>query len=128
MLEFSIKQWQLFDTNALAGFHRRLADFVRTEIREATAFLGDEELAQFIGEQDHEARLLGIESEAGVTQFVCLALAFGPGFHKLADAQSYFALPNISPEEKLDELVNYLYSIEFDGNTNVFDSLLGPDL
>ena len=55
-------------------------------------------------------------------------LAFGPGFHKLADAQSYFALPNISPEEKLDELVNYLYSIEFDGNTNVFDSLLGPDL
>lgn len=127
MFKITNAQMKLMDNLAISAFHKRLAKFLRNEVPEATDLMTDEALLTFIDDGNRQAAAYGIESEAGITQFVCLTFAAGANFHSLPAVQYYMGLPNLHPEEKLDELVNFLHAAEINGHANAIDTLLGPD-
>lgn len=127
MFKFSIGQVETLNKSFNRNFQLRLASFLRENVPEATESLSEESLYSFIDRQSRSAAVLGVTSEAGVTQFACLALAIGDDFQNIPEISKYMSLPTPSAEEKLDELVNILYRMEKTGNTDALASLLSDD-
>lgn len=127
MLTIRSEQLNVLDQASTASFHHRLMLFLRKEIPEATSSMDDVALMEYLIESERRASRYDIESEAGVAQFVCLTFAAGLKFDELPEVQSYLQQPGLEPEEKLDELVNYLNALEDNPDTNPAEVLLAPE-
>lgn len=114
MSEFRIRPEQLhcFDLNARAVFHRRLAAFIRKESPAETETLNDTTLNALICEQERRAATYGVETEAGIAQWLCFSLVAGPRFDETPDVKSYLedAGSGLSTEEKVVLLAEILNS------------------
>jgi hypothetical protein len=105
---------QLAAMNEMAreNFRKRLIAFLREEIPEETASLDDSGLLQRIVYCEQRAAPYGIESEAGIAQFVCLTFMAGPDFDSIPEVKAFLETPHeaMTAEEKLDLLVEELAS------------------
>lgn len=103
---------QLSAMNEMAreNFHKRLIAFLREEIPEETATMDDAALRHRIVYSEQRAEPYGIESEAGIAQFVCLTFLAGPEFDAIPEVKAFLETPNedMTSEEKLDQLVEEL--------------------
>ena len=108
MLKIRTEQMEVFNQTASSAFHRRLVRFLRKEIPEATSPMDDTTLMKYIVESEQRAAKYNIVSEAGIAQFICLTFAAGPEFDEIPEVHDYLEHPDLSAEEKLDELINYL--------------------
>lgn len=112
MLKLRKQQIETFDKVAQVDLHHRLLKFLRTELPEETASLEDDALLKRIKDSEHRASVYGIVSEAGIAQFTCLTFTGGPSFDEIPEVRAYLQEPGLEPEEKLEELVDYLATIE----------------
>lgn len=72
----------------------------------------DVALLERITESERRASIYGIESEAGIAQFVCLTFVAGPIFDEIPEVQAYLKEPGLDAEEKLNELAEHLAALE----------------
>jgi len=111
-----IGKQQLAAMNEMAGenFHKRLIAFLREEIPEETASMDNSALRQRIVYSEQRAAPYGIESEAGIAQFVCLTFLAGPEFDGIPEVKAFLETPDeeMTTEEKLDQLVEELANDE----------------
>lgn len=127
MLTIRAEQMAALDEAASSRFHNRLMVYLREEIPGATSGINDEALMQHIIDSERRAAKYNIESEAGIAQFVCLTFAAGADFDEIPEIQEYLQQQDLSGEEKLDELVNYLDALENDQGATPSDILLQPE-
>ena len=127
MLKISSEQLEKLNETTTLAFHRRLMKFLREELCEVTSSMDDNALRKRIIEGERRALKYDIESEAGIAQFVCLTFVGDPKFDELPEVQNYLQKSDLSSEEKLDELINYLDALEDDPNTKPSDVLLTPE-
>lgn len=116
MLKLRKEQFETFENVAQGDFHQRLLTFLRTELPEDTARLDDAALLERIKDSERRALTHGILSEAGISQFACLTFMGGPTFDEIPEVHAYLQEPGLEPEEKLEELVDYLATIENEEN------------
>jgi hypothetical protein len=127
MFIIKLEQLNKLDQIANQAFHKRLLLFLRNEIPEGTATMSDAELMQRIVESERRASKYKIESEAGISQFVCLTFSAGLAFDDIPEVREFLTLEGFNPEEMLDELVNYLSALEENVNAQPIDVLLAPE-
>ena len=115
MLRISKEQMQFFDEIAVAKFRQRLAKYLRSNyVNETSKFL-DKELEDFIKRSENAASKYGVITELGITQWACLGLIFGEDFpikYDLTDILKEENHSDVTPDEKLEQLVDYLYEQE----------------
>jgi len=103
---------QLATLNAIArdGFHNRLITFLRKEIPEEVASMDDVALRDHIIASEKRAEPHGIQSEAGITQFVCLTFLAGTKFDEIPEVKAFLETPEgaMTAEEKLKHLIDQL--------------------
>jgi hypothetical protein len=116
MLRIRKKQIDTFDKSAQADFHQRLLAFLRAELPKETAAMEDAALLERIVDGERRASAYGIESDAGIAQFVCLTFMAGPAFDEIPEVRAYLQEPGMEPEDKLAELVDYLTALENEGS------------
>ena len=104
------EQLAAMDEMARESFHKRLIAFLRKEIPEETVSMDDAALRQRIAYSEQRAALHGINSEAGIAQFVCLTFLAGLEFDEIPDVKAFLETPNeeMTSEDKLDQLVEEL--------------------
>ena len=127
MLVISKRQFNIFDQIATQAFHKRLLLFLRKEIPQSTAKMDNAELMQRIVESERRASKYKIESEAGISQFVCLTFAAGQTFDEIPEVREFLTLDGFNSEEMLDELVSYLSALEENANAKPIDTLLASE-
>ena len=108
MFRIGRAQLEALDDRARADFHVRLERYIREAMPDEAAEHPGETLRSFITQSDRRARGLGIETEAGIAQWVCLALVVGLDFDEDPDLSRYFDVPGTSSETKLEILVDGL--------------------
>lgn len=81
MIEIRPDQMAVFAARDLAAFTERAFTYLREAHRAALREMSDDELRARIARQTACARNYGINAEAGVVQFIEIALAFGEDFH-----------------------------------------------
>lgn len=116
MLKIRKEQMEVLDKAAQGDFHRRLVAFLHEELPEETTGLDDAPLLERIAVSERRASTYGIKSDAGIAQFVCLTFVAGPAFDEIPEVREYLQAPGMDPEEKLDELIDYLAALEEDEN------------
>jgi hypothetical protein len=116
MLKLRKQQLETFEKAAQVDFHQRLLTFLRTELPEDTASLEDADLLERIKDSERRASAYDILSEAGISQFTCLTFMAGPTFDEIPEVHAYLQEPGLEPEEKLEELVDYLATVENEEN------------
>ncbi|QRK12328.1 hypothetical protein JQX13_21255 [Archangium violaceum] len=109
---FIIRREQLnaFDAVAERDFHLRLMHFLREELPEQTAELDEEQLLKYIKEATQCAGRHGIESDLGIAQYACLALATVPTLADTPRIAAFLRTPGTDPEEQLDALIEFMDS------------------
>jgi hypothetical protein len=112
MLNMRTEQMYVLESAARADFHQRLVKFLRQKLPGETAIFEDTALLERIVASERRAATYGIESDAGIAQFVCLTFMAGPTFDEIPEVHDYLQEPGTDPEEKLDELVDYLAALE----------------
>ena len=112
MFRIPRQQLEALDRIASADLHERIADFLRAEMAEETAELSDAELLALIRRAHAKAATHGIESDAGIAQYVCLSLEAGLDFGDQPEIAQFLAEPGADPEEQLDYLVDLLADSE----------------
>lgn len=127
MLTIRKEQLIKLDQKTTQAFHKRLLLFLRKEIPEATATMDDIALMEHIVESERKASKYKIESEAGISQFVCLTFVAGLEFDGIPEVHEFLTMEGFNPEEMLDELVNYLSALEENANAQPIDVLLTPE-
>ena len=97
---------------ARENFRKRLSTFLREEIPEETAPMDDFALRQRIVYSEQRAEPYGIESEAGIAQFVCLTFLAGSEFDEIPAVKVFLKSPQtaMTAEERLDYLIDQLAS------------------
>lgn len=107
---FQIKQKQIaaLDRVARTNFYQRLAIYLREVMPEETSHHDDEALIKYIATSDGRASTHGIETEAGIAQWTCLALIQGLEFDEDPAMREYLKAPGMAAEAKLEALVNGL--------------------
>jgi hypothetical protein len=116
MLHMGKEQMRALENSAQADFHQRLVKFLRQELSQETAAFADTALLERISTSERRAATYGIETDAGIAQFVCLTFVAGPTFDEIPEVRDYLQEPGMDPEEKLDELVEYLTALEAEGS------------
>jgi len=108
------EQLAAMDSAARENFRKRLIAFLREELPDETASMDDTALRQRIVYSEQRAAPYGIESEAGIAQFVCLTFLAGPEFDEIPDVKAFLETPDeeLTSEEKLDQLVEELAADE----------------
>lgn len=112
MLKIRKEQMEVLDQSTRVDFHQHLVTFLRDELPEATAAFDDTALLEQILESERRAAVYGIESDAGIAQFVCLTFLAGPTFDEIPAVNAFLKEPGMDPEQKLEELVEYLAALE----------------
>jgi hypothetical protein len=109
---FTIRREQLnaFDIAAERDFHLRLMHYLREELPEQTAAMDEEQLLKYIKEASQCAARHGIESELGIAQYSCLALATNPTLADIPRIAAFLGTPGTDPEEQLDALIEFMDS------------------
>jgi hypothetical protein len=109
MLTITKGQMIRADAKARIHFHRRVRDHVREKMPEAVNTTPNTQLLAYIGEQDKIAAAHGIQTERGVTKWVCLSLDLGTDFYQKESIKDYFN-PETPPdaETKLNIFVEFL--------------------
>jgi hypothetical protein len=115
MLKLRKEQMSALEKASQEDFHRRLLRFLRQEMPELKDEFSDADLLERIAESERRASTYGIVSEAGISQFVCLTFVGGPAFDEIPEVNSYLREPEGEPEQKLDELVDFLAALEEEG-------------
>lgn len=100
------EQMNTLDEASQEDFHQRLLFFLREELPEETSEFTDEGLMDWIIENEKRALKYDVETELGITQFVCLTFLVGPKFDELPDVHAYLKEPNTDPDEKMDILAD----------------------
>lgn len=127
MFKMRSEQIDAFDKASASLFHRRLMSFLRLEMPEATTAMSDNDLLKYIVDKERRAEQYNITSDAGIAQFVCLSFAISEDFDELPEVKAYLQGDDLDPEEKLDELVNYLDALGDDPEARPEDTLLEPE-
>lgn len=112
MLKIRKEQMSVLEGVAQADFHRRLLIYLRQEMLEAITAFDDFALLARISESERRASTYGIRTDGGVAQFVCLTFAAGPTFDEIPEVNEYLKELGVDPEERLDELIDYLAALE----------------
>jgi hypothetical protein len=107
-LSLSRRHQEAFQEEARRDFHRRLLAYLRRELPDETAAMDDAALIQRIELCEEKASSHRIVSEAGITQFTCLSFMGGPDFDGSPEVREYLRDDGLDPEEKLNELVDYM--------------------
>ncbi|HYO55925.1 hypothetical protein [Archangium sp.] len=109
---FTIRREQLnaFDTISERDFHLRLMHFLREELPEQTAARDEESLLKYIKEAAQCAARHGIESDLGIAQYTCLALATSPTLADIPRIAAFLRTPGTDPEEQLEALIEFMDS------------------
>lgn len=103
-------EFRSFDRSPNADFHYRLIGFLREQLPDETAEMSDEGLLGRVLESERRAARYGVESEAGITQWMCLTFLAGHAFDEIPEVASYLREPEPAPDEKMDELVDNIES------------------
>lgn len=108
MIEIRPDQMAVFESRDRAAFTGRALAYLREAHRAALRDLADEELRAKIERHTASARSYGITAEAGVVQFIEIALAFGDDFHSSwrYPAAERILTSSRNEAEKIRELVS----------------------
>lgn len=103
-------QMAQFDQFAKDDFHRRLAEYLRTELPDETSEMDDVALRQHIQESEQRANQYGVRSESAVAQWTCLTFAAGLHFDEIPEVNDYLTSPDpeVTQEQKVSLLVDEL--------------------
>jgi hypothetical protein len=82
--------------------------FLREEMPEETASLDDDGLLNFIVDAEACAAKHGIESDRGIAQYACLAMAVGPAFADIPLMAAFLKVPGTEPEQQLETLIEFM--------------------
>lgn len=104
--QMSLEDLKQIDLSPRVDFHYRLIQFLRQELPEETSRMDDPVLLERIRESERRGARYGVESEAGISQWVCLTFLAGPDFDDMPEVKSYLMEPQLSPDEKMEELVS----------------------
>jgi hypothetical protein len=97
------------DQLAQSRFHKKLAEFLRTELPDQVESMTDEELHLLITKQEAKASKYDILAQASVAKYVSMTVIYGEGFDQSPEVQELFAEPSeFSNEDKLDFLLDAL--------------------
>lgn len=107
-------QMEAMAAAASSDFHRRLKDFLRQELPDETASMGDEALLTRIVESERRAGMYTIKSESGIAQWVCLTFHAGSEFDDSPEVRAFLSTPvgDTSAEDRLNDLIDQLAADE----------------
>ena len=112
MFRISAEQMGALDRAAAIDLVQHIAAFLRQELTDEVAHLSDAELVRFVAQAHVKARAHGIESDAAIAQYACLAVDNGIDFADLPEIAEFLRDPDSDPEEQLDYLVDLLADTE----------------
>lgn len=108
MLVIRPEQMEVLNVAADRVFRGRLIAFLRENMGAWVEGMNDISLDEFISKCMGIARCNGIESDAGIAQYVCLALDSAPEFIEQPEIRSFLHEPGSQVEDQLSRLVNIL--------------------
>lgn len=101
----SMEELKMIDLSPRVDFHYRLIQFLHEELRDVVVNMDDIALLERIRESERRGARYGVESEAAVSQWVCLTFLAGPDFDDMPEVRAYLKEPEPSPDEKMEELI-----------------------
>lgn len=108
MLVVRPEQMDALNTASDRIFRQRLITFLRENMNVWVEGMNDISLDGFISKCMAMARRNGIESNAGIAQYVCLALDSAPEFIEQPEIRSFLHSPGSQVEDQLSRLVDII--------------------
>lgn len=103
-IRVSVQQRDAFDEGAVRGFHRRLREYLRSDMTTHVAQIDDAKLDVFINECHRRAEKAGISTESGITQWTCLTVIVREHLDEVVAFMDYLNDLTTIPESKDDRL------------------------